>query len=352
MYVLSFFRVPKGVLERLDYYRSRFFWQCDEHKKKYRLARWSILHKPVSVGGMGIIDLDIQNKCLLSKWVIKLLNDDGLWQQILMKKYLKGKTLSQVVKKAGDSHFWSGLMEVKDLMLMRGRFKVHDGTQARFWEDSWLGKDPLMSMYPNLYRIVRRKNMLVAQVLSTTPLNVSFRRALVGENWWDWLDLVGKVMTVTHTEHKDCFLWTVNKTFSVKKLYNDVILSTGARANCWAWKAKIPLKIKVFLWFLKNGVVLTKDNLVKRRWKGCIKCCFCAQQETVQHLFFDCPMAKLVWGCVAFAFGINKPINVQHLFGPWLRSFSKEQRNLVLIGMTALCWAIWISRNDLVFNIS
>jgi hypothetical protein len=50
---------------------------------------------------MGIIDLDIQNKCLLSKWVIKLLNEEGLWQQILRKKYLKGKTLSQVVKKAG-----------------------------------------------------------------------------------------------------------------------------------------------------------------------------------------------------------------------------------------------------------
>jgi hypothetical protein len=24
------------------------------------------------------------------------------------------------------------------------------------------------------------------------------------------------------------------------------------------------LKIKIFLWYLKNGVVLTKDNLVKR----------------------------------------------------------------------------------------
>jgi hypothetical protein len=67
MYMMSFFSIPKGVLEKLDYYRSRFFWQCDEHKKKYRLAKWSILHKPRSAGGMGIIDLDIQNKCLLSK---------------------------------------------------------------------------------------------------------------------------------------------------------------------------------------------------------------------------------------------------------------------------------------------
>jgi hypothetical protein len=42
----------------------------------------------------GIIDLDIQNKCLLSKWIIKLLNEDGIWQQMLKKKYLKGRMLS------------------------------------------------------------------------------------------------------------------------------------------------------------------------------------------------------------------------------------------------------------------
>ena len=43
MFMLSFFEVPKGILEKLDYYRSSFFWQSDEHKKKYRLAKWSIL---------------------------------------------------------------------------------------------------------------------------------------------------------------------------------------------------------------------------------------------------------------------------------------------------------------------
>jgi hypothetical protein len=106
MYMLSFFRIPKGVLEKIDYYRSRFFWQCDEHKKKYRLARWSILRKPRSVGGLGILDLDLQNKCLLSKWLFKLMNEDGAWQSILKRKYLQNKTLSQVQKKKGDSHFW------------------------------------------------------------------------------------------------------------------------------------------------------------------------------------------------------------------------------------------------------
>jgi hypothetical protein len=118
--------------------------QCDEHKKKYKLAKWSILCKPKSVGGMTIIDLDIQNKCLLSKWIIKSVNEDGIWQQVLKKKYLKGKISSHVDRKKGDSHFWSNLMKVKRLVLERDRFKVQDGTQTRLLEDLWLGKKPLM----------------------------------------------------------------------------------------------------------------------------------------------------------------------------------------------------------------
>jgi hypothetical protein len=33
LFMLSFFEVPKGVLEKIDYYISRFFWQNDSHKK-------------------------------------------------------------------------------------------------------------------------------------------------------------------------------------------------------------------------------------------------------------------------------------------------------------------------------
>jgi hypothetical protein len=29
-------------------------------------------------------------------------------------------------------------------------------------------------------------------------------------------------------------------------------------------KMKIPLKIKVFAWYLRHGAILTKDNLAKR----------------------------------------------------------------------------------------
>ena len=34
IFMLSFFEVPREVLKKLDYFKSIFFWQSDEHKKK------------------------------------------------------------------------------------------------------------------------------------------------------------------------------------------------------------------------------------------------------------------------------------------------------------------------------
>jgi hypothetical protein len=62
---------------------------------------------------MGVKNIEVQNKCLLSKWLFKLINEDGLWQKILQKKFLTNQTIGKVQKKMGDSHFWTGLMNAK-----------------------------------------------------------------------------------------------------------------------------------------------------------------------------------------------------------------------------------------------
>jgi hypothetical protein len=47
VYMVSFFKIPKEVLKIIDFFRSRFFWQGEQQKKKYRLARWNIMCRPV-----------------------------------------------------------------------------------------------------------------------------------------------------------------------------------------------------------------------------------------------------------------------------------------------------------------
>ena len=131
------------------------------------------------------MNLEIQNRCLLSKWLFKL--EDGIWQQLFHNKYLGSKSLTQVTRRLGDSQFWASLMKVKDDFMQWMSFKIQNSEQTRFWEDKWLGNTSLKLQYPNLYNLVYDKHDTVHKVLSTTPLNVSFRRNLQGNNLKDWM---------------------------------------------------------------------------------------------------------------------------------------------------------------------
>ena len=132
MFMMSFLEIPVGVRKCLDFYRSSFFWQSDEDKRKYRLTKWNIICQPKDQGGLGIEVLELKNKCLLSKWLSKLINEEGLWQKLLHNKYLSQKTLSEVQAKPTDSPFWKGLMRVKNDFFNRGSFKVGNGRMVRF----------------------------------------------------------------------------------------------------------------------------------------------------------------------------------------------------------------------------
>jgi hypothetical protein len=88
--------------------------------------------------------------------------------------------------------------------------------------------------------------------------------------------------------------------------------------NKMIWKLKIPLKIKVFLWNLGRGALLTKDNLTKRRWKGSLTCCFCNRNESIHHRFFDCYIDKNIWRIIYLAPKIETPVNINHIIGSWV----------------------------------
>jgi len=54
-----------------------------------------------------------------------------------------------------------------------------------------------------------------------------------------------------------------------------------------------------------NNAVLTKDNMVKRKWTGDPTCYFCDKAENLSHLFFQCSNAKAVWAIVAKCIGAD-----------------------------------------------
>ena len=167
-----------------------------------------------------------------------------------------------------------------------------------------------------------------------------------------WLDLVSKVVQVHLTDNKDAFRWNLTKKglFTVRSMYSTYIQEGVPSYKSPLWKLKIPLKIKIFLWYLKKGVTLTKDNLAKRNWQGSVKYCLCSSVETIQHLFFYCYLARFVWNTVHITYGIQPPANFINMLSSQLHGLSLKLINQILLGAAALCWSIWLNRNDMIFN--
>ncbi|WVZ53329.1 hypothetical protein U9M48_004292 [Paspalum notatum var. saurae] len=152
--------IPKGIRKKLDFFRSDFFWQGDNHRKKYRLTKCGLLCLPKDQRGLGILNLKAQNTCLLSKWLYKLINEDGIWQQLVRKKYLKNKSVG----------------EFMDLFT----FQVYNGLQTRFWEEQVVRELYSQKNSIHLYSILPEKN-IVQLLMSLAQILLIF---LLEGLWW------------------------------------------------------------------------------------------------------------------------------------------------------------------------
>lgn len=104
------------------------------------------------------------------------------------------------------------------------------------------------------------------------------------------------------------------------------------------------------MWYIHKGVILTKDNLSKRRWDVSKRCCFCDQEETIQHLFLKCALARLLWRTIHVSFNIFPSSSISNLFANCLNGVKPNTAACIRVGVCVLLWAIWNSRNAIVFN--
>ena len=131
-------------------------------------------------------------------------------------------------------------------------------------------------------------------------------------------ELINLVKQVVLSDSSDQPVWMLNSSskYSVKSFYKMINFGgVSSDVKDDIWKIKVPLRIKIFMWFVHKQVILTKDNLLRRSWVGNSLCCFYDNDETIQHLFIDCPLAKLLWHTIHIAFNISPPVSIDMLFG-------------------------------------
>jgi hypothetical protein len=125
-------------------------------------------------------------------------------------------------------------------------------------------------------------------------------------------------------------------------LYRTLQFMTIRKFGRW----KYLLKTKKIAWYLRCGVTLTKDNLIKRNWHGSKTCVFCSQDETIKYLFLQCIFARSIWLVIETASGLYTPTSITNIFGNWLHGINYKYMIFIRVGAMALIWSLWLCRND------
>jgi len=105
--------------------------------------------------------------------------------------------------------------------------------------------------------------------------------------------------------------------------------------NKQIWKAKLPLKIKIFIRLPLQNAILTKDNLIKRKWKG-DSGAFCTEKESVLCCAYF-PWVPCYQICVEYTGLYIWDICQTFLFQPiwrWVNGSSHKENRFT--------WLVWL----------
>ncbi|XP_058754726.1 uncharacterized protein LOC131627883 [Vicia villosa] len=123
------------------------------------------------------------------------------------------------------------------------------------------------------------------------------------------------------------------------------------------WQMTVPLKFKIFAWRLLISRLPSKDLLLRR---GVVidannACCeFCRlHPENLNHLFFDCNVANLMWCRIFLWLGVDLSFSLDDFmaFGKFQKKVKNANSRLKINTIwLATTWSIWFMRNAMIFD--
>lgn len=114
---------------------------------------------------------------------------------------------------------------------------------------------------------------------------------------------------------------------------------------------QLPLKVKIFLWMAIHDRIQCGVQLKKKQWSGPEACFTCDNQETSDHILFQCSIAVYLWSFLRECLGWPcSPTSCSSLFLEILNNFRGKKQQVTLFLCAGALWTIWKARNDVVFN--
>ncbi|CAL1392585.1 unnamed protein product [Linum trigynum] len=377
IYFLSLFRAPSSVIARLFFLKriarlekiyNDFLWSGVFETKRLHWVKWDIVKTPIIRGGLGVLDLRCMNRALLGKWAWRFgVERDAWWRRLIVAKFGQGRSEWRPCWNLGvyGCSVWRAIVNESSYFWKVAYVDPGGGFGVSFWHDFWVPGKLLVSDFPRVGFVAQSLDAFVSDMFSMVdrsweiPLTISLRGGAEAERvlLMQTLNALPQLWITTGPAR---LVWPLEASmvFSVHSFATNLIESNFGGDTAFpfklVWNPCVPSKICCFLWMVSHEKIATVDNLRKRGMILPNWCSLCKQhEESISHLFFSCPFAIAIWDNFKKAFDLHGP------YLPFIRQFLIAWRGLwcdprfrdcIKLLPHAVCWYIWLERNNRIFR--
>jgi hypothetical protein len=144
--------IPVSVKEQLIKYMRHCLWRKktgDVQSNGPALVAWEKICRPKNQGGLGVLDITVQNNALLIKNLRKFYNRlDIPWVNLIWDSYYSNNSLPG--RHSEGSFWWKAHLKLVDLYKGMGKCVIGDGKTAYFWTDMWHNNECLHQKFHHL----------------------------------------------------------------------------------------------------------------------------------------------------------------------------------------------------------
>jgi hypothetical protein len=159
-YYMCTLKLPITVIDIIDKHGKNCLWRGREFSRKgYNLAAWDFVRKPKAKGGLGVINLSVQNDALLLKQLDKFYKQENIqWVNLICQKYYNG-TVPHLAKEKG-SFWWKDILRlnvqfrgvarctpIMEIQSVSGRILLMEGFTLIFFLILWALLKILVSLF-------------------------------------------------------------------------------------------------------------------------------------------------------------------------------------------------------------
>lgn len=300
-YVASLIHVPEWVIAEINKLIFNFFWNG-----KRDLVACKVVVQPTCSGGFGMVDVRSKISALHVQWVRRLVTSPSSWYLFLCHLCSVHFGVTPIAVLSAPFHF-----SPRSLPPFYAALLTAWRSCSGHFSTSSLGVGSGIAFQPALSFSARSVYRLLLFDLVSTP-----------HCFWKFLLRFGPLYwPVT---------WRQLFFFSIDRPVIDL---------CWK---------------VAHGVVYTAERLISFGLNVPAPC-FCGHQlESLEHLFFDCPLAMSAWSWVQSLMYPVSPVCPQLLSRHVLFGFSSDELRAVprfFVYLINVCkFFLWLSRNDFRFR--